>query len=77
MGVIDVLKREVDPPEVLVGRVKAMLKHVNRERLMLNPDCGFAPAHDNPISLDEAYLKMKSVAEAAVVCRETLGVTAR
>lgn len=73
MGVIDVLRREVDPPEVLVGRVKAMMKHVDRERLMLNPDCGFAPAHDNPISLDEAYLKMSSVAAAAKLLREAGG----
>ncbi len=69
MGVIDVLKREVDPPEVLVGRVKAMLRYVDRERIMLNPDCGFAPAHDNPISLDEAYLKLCSVSAAARILR--------
>ena len=69
MGVIDVLRREVDSPEVLVGRVKEMLRYVPRERLMLNPDCGFAPAHDNPISLDEAYLKLSAVAAAAKILR--------
>jgi len=69
MGVIDVLRREVDPPEVLADRVKAMLRYVDRDRLMLNPDCGFAPAHDNPISLDEAYLKLRSVAAAARLLR--------
>jgi len=73
MGVIDVLRREVDPPEVLAGRVRAMLKYVDRERIMLNPDCGFAPAHDNPISLDEAYLKLKSVGAAARLLRAEAG----
>jgi 5-methyltetrahydropteroyltriglutamate--homocysteine methyltransferase len=69
MGVIDVLSRDVDPPSVLVERVKSMLRHVDRARLMLNPDCGFAPGYDNPISLDEAYLKLKSVATAAAQLR--------
>lgn len=69
MGVIDVLRREIDSPEVLVERVRAMLPYVAKERLMLTPDCGFAPAHDNPISLDEAYLKLKSVAAAAEMLR--------
>jgi len=36
---------------------------------MLNLDCGFAPAHDNPISLDEAYLKLNSVVAAARLLR--------
>jgi 5-methyltetrahydropteroyltriglutamate--homocysteine methyltransferase len=69
MGVIDVLRREVDSPEVLAARVKAMLPYIDRDRIMLNPDCGFAPAHDNPISLDEAYLKLKSVGAAARLLR--------
>lgn len=73
MGVIDVLHREIDPPEVLVGRVKGMLPYVDRERLMLNPDCGFAPGYDNPISLDEAYLKLSSVAAAARLLRSEAG----
>ncbi len=65
LGVIDVLSPEVDPPEVLVSRADAALRYLDPERLILNPDCGFAPAHDNPISLDEAYLKLKSVSAAA------------
>ena len=46
------------------------MRYVDADRIMLNPDCGFAPAHDNPISLDEAYLKLKSVAGAARLLRE-------
>lgn len=65
MGVIDVLSRKVDAPETLIQRVESMLPHVDRNRLILNPDCGFAPAHDNPISLDEAYAKLKTVVTAA------------
>lgn len=65
MGVIDVLSREVDAPEALIHRVKSMLLYIDRNRLILNPDCGFAPAYDNPISLDEAYAKLKTVVIAA------------
>lgn len=69
MGVIDVLRREVDDPDVLVDRVKSIERFVDRSRLILNPDCGFAPAHNNPISLDEAYLKLRSVSAAAAKLR--------
>jgi 5-methyltetrahydropteroyltriglutamate--homocysteine methyltransferase len=65
MGVIDVLSREVDPPSVLIERVKSVERFIDRERLILNPDCGFAPGYDNPISIDEAYSKLKSVSAAA------------
>jgi 5-methyltetrahydropteroyltriglutamate--homocysteine methyltransferase len=65
MGVIDVLSREVDPPSVLVERVRSIEPFISRDRLLLNPDCGFAPGFDNPISLDEAYNKLKSVSGAA------------
>ena len=69
MGVIDVLSREVDPPSVLVERVKSIERFIDRERLILNPDCGFAPGYDNPISLDEAYNTLKSVSAAACQLR--------
>jgi 5-methyltetrahydropteroyltriglutamate--homocysteine methyltransferase len=65
MGVIDVLSREVDPPSVVAERVKSIEQFIDRERLILNPDCGFAPGYDNPISLDEAYNKLKSISAAA------------
>ena len=65
LGVIDVLSPDVDTPEVLISRAEAALRYLDPERLILNPDCGFAPTHDNPISLDEAYLKLKSVSQAA------------
>ena len=70
MGVIDVLSRDVDPPEVLVARVEKMLPYIDKTRIILNPDCGFAPAHDNQVTIDEAYLKLRSVAQAAGILRE-------
>jgi 5-methyltetrahydropteroyltriglutamate--homocysteine methyltransferase len=69
MGVIDVLRREVDPPETLAARVRDMKRFVPGERITLNPDCGFAPSYDNPVTLDEAYAKLKSVSAAAELLR--------
>ncbi len=73
MGVIDVLSREIDSPETLIRRVESMLPYVDRSRLLLNPDCGFAPGYDNPISLDEAYAKLIAVAAAARHLRDRAG----
>jgi 5-methyltetrahydropteroyltriglutamate--homocysteine methyltransferase len=73
MGVIDVLSREVDPPAKLVSRVESMLRYVDRSRLILNSDCGFAPGHDNPIPMDEAYCKLRSIAGAQKILREKFG----
>lgn len=70
MGVIDVLSREVDEPEKLVDRVNSVQRFVDSSRIILNPDCGFAPASENPISMDEAYLKLKTVARAADMLRD-------
>jgi methionine synthase II (cobalamin-independent) len=49
-----------------------MLTNVEASRLILNSDCGFAPGHDNPISIDEAYLKLKSVASTAERLRDRI-----
>jgi methionine synthase II (cobalamin-independent) len=40
---------------IVKQRVGATLQYTDRSRLILNPDCGFVPGSDNPISLDEAY----------------------
>ena len=70
MGVIDVLHREIDGPEKLAERVRNMYQFVPKDRICLNPDCGFAPSYDNPITLDEAYGKLRAVSEAAKILRD-------
>ena len=44
-----------------------------QERITLHPDCGFAPSVQNPMDLDEAYLKLKAMCEAAARLRERHG----
>ncbi len=38
-------------------------------RVALNPDCGFAPDAREPPSIDEAFTKLKVLAEAARLVR--------
>lgn len=65
LGAIDVLSESIDPPERVMQRVEKAMRFVEKERITLNPDCGFAPSSENPITLREAFYKMKSLADAA------------
>jgi 5-methyltetrahydropteroyltriglutamate--homocysteine methyltransferase len=64
-GCLDVRRAEIDTPAEIVARVRRALQHLPAERLTLNPDCGFAPSGNNPIPLDEPYLKLKALGAAA------------
>lgn len=69
MGVIDV---RTETPQSAAG-VQAMAaagaRAVGAARLALNPDCGFAPNSGEPPSIDEAYGKLRTLAEAAAALR--------
>src|SRR5215831_18846362 len=70
LGCVDVRFPEIDSPEKIVERVENALRYVSRERIMLNPDCGFAPGKDHEIPLEEAYAKLKNEVLAAKKLRE-------
>jgi 5-methyltetrahydropteroyltriglutamate--homocysteine methyltransferase len=70
LGCVDCRGEHVDSPEEIAGRVEQALRHVDAERLSLNPDCGFAPGSAAEIPLDEAYSKLRNEAEAARILRE-------
>jgi 5-methyltetrahydropteroyltriglutamate--homocysteine methyltransferase len=70
LGAVDVRGPEVEPPEIIVERAERALEFFAPEQLMLTPDCGFAPTSTNAIPMDEAYLKLSSLSQAAVVLRE-------
>ena len=55
----------METPEEVVDRVERAMEFVPKERIALNPDCGFSPSSANPMDLDEAYLKLRNEAEAA------------
>ena len=64
-GCVDVSCPEIDSVDTIIARIRAALRYLPPERLCLNPDCGFAPSGTNPIPLDEPYLKLKALAQAA------------
>jgi 5-methyltetrahydropteroyltriglutamate--homocysteine methyltransferase len=68
-GCIDHCDRHIESPEEVVARVEAAMRHVPKEQITLHPDCGFSPSVQNPMDLDEAYLKLKAMCEAAKVLR--------
>ena len=70
LGCVDVRFPEIETPEVIAARVEKALEYVAPERLMLNPDCGFAPGKDHEIPLEEAYAKLKNLAAAAKLLRQ-------
>ncbi|MGH7321117.1 MAG: cobalamin-independent methionine synthase II family protein [Candidatus Rokuibacteriota bacterium] len=73
LGCIDHCDRRVETPEDVVARVEAAMRYVARERITLHPDCGFSPSVQNPMDLDEAYLKLKAMCEAAARLRARHG----
>ena len=69
LGCIDHCDRQVETSETVVARVEKAMRYVDRERITLDPDCGFAPSVQNPMDLDEAYLKLKAMCQAAELLR--------
>jgi len=45
------------------------MRYVDKDRITLHPDCGFSPSVQNPMDLDEAYLKLKAMCAAAELLR--------
>jgi len=73
LGCVSVHPGQVDTPQTIVERVEAALQVVDKERILLNPDCGFAPGSAAPVDLDEVYLKLKNQTEAAQLLRQRHG----
>ena len=69
-GCVDVSAGVIDTADAIVKRVEKAMEYVDKERLILNPDCGFAPGNQAQVSLDEAYLKLKEMANAAHILRK-------
>ena len=73
LGCVSVHPGVVDTADTIVERVEAALKVVEADRVLLNPDCGFAPGSAARVDLDEVYVKLKNQTEAARRLRERHG----
>jgi 5-methyltetrahydropteroyltriglutamate--homocysteine methyltransferase len=73
MGVIDVRVETPQTVDEIVRLAFAGAETIGPARIALNPDCGFAPDSSEPPSIDEAFEKLRRLAEAASVLRERYG----
>jgi 5-methyltetrahydropteroyltriglutamate--homocysteine methyltransferase len=69
LGCVNVTPGLVDAPETIVQRVKAAMLHLRKERITLNPDCGFAPGSGARVSIDEVRQKLVNQVAAARTLR--------
>lgn len=70
LGCVDCRGAVIDSPETIVARVEHAMDHVDKSRITLAPDCGFAPGNAADIPVDEAYEKLRNMARAAVILRD-------
>jgi 5-methyltetrahydropteroyltriglutamate--homocysteine methyltransferase len=68
VGCIDLSDMSVESPETVVARVKRALPYVQKENVMLAPDCGM-----KYLPRDVAFGKIRAMAEAAALLRAELG----
>jgi 5-methyltetrahydropteroyltriglutamate--homocysteine methyltransferase len=73
LGCVDCRGDVVDAPETIVKRVEQAMEHIDKSRLTLAPDCGFAPGNAADIPLDEAYQKLRNMAIAGRMLRAKHG----
>jgi 5-methyltetrahydropteroyltriglutamate--homocysteine methyltransferase len=73
LGCVDCRGEIIDSPEVIVSRVEQAMRYVDKERIVLAPDCGFAPGNAADIPVDEAYAKLRNMCLAAEHLRSKHG----
>jgi len=69
VGVIDLGSPEVETPEVVAGRIRAILQHLPPERLVIAPDCGM-----KYLDRGVAYDKLSAMVAGTRIVRRELGV---
>jgi 5-methyltetrahydropteroyltriglutamate--homocysteine methyltransferase len=70
VGVVDQKSVHIESDDEIIARATTAINLFGAERVLLNPDCGFATFADNPITPAEvAEAKLKSLAKAAQTLR--------
>lgn len=70
LGCVTVDPQHIDDADTISQRVRAALAAgLHPDRIVLNPDCGFAPGAGAKVDLDEVYLKLSNQAAAARALR--------
>ena len=75
LGVVNQKLDRVETPDEIVAKAEAAVKLFGPDRVLLNPDCGFATFADNPLaSAAVAEQKLAAIAEAARRLRAGYGM---
>jgi 5-methyltetrahydropteroyltriglutamate--homocysteine methyltransferase len=64
LGVIDLANHKVETPEIVAGRIRRALPHIDPARIILAPDCGM-----KYLPRDVAFGKMRAMVEGAALVR--------
>ena len=67
VGVIDLGNEKIESADEVANRIRAALKHVPAERLVVAPDCGM-----KYLTREAAFGKLKALAEGAAMVRKEL-----
>ncbi len=67
LGVLDLSDMTVETPEVIAGRIRRALPHVDADKVIVAPDCGL-----KYLPRDVAFGKMKAMADGAALVRAEL-----
>lgn len=70
VGLVDVKNTWIEPVDLIVQRIKDVLRFVSPERLTVTPDCGFSQT-----ARHIAVAKAKALAEGARIVQRDLGIT--
>lgn len=73
LGCVSCHPGEVDSVDTIVERVARACTVLAPARILLNPDCGFAPGSGAVVDIDEVYQKLKNQSEAARRLRQKYG----
>jgi 5-methyltetrahydropteroyltriglutamate--homocysteine methyltransferase len=73
LGCVDCRGEVIDEPATIVARVEQAMEHVDKRRITLAPDCGFAPGNAADIPVDEAFAKLQNMVLAAELLRAKHG----
>ncbi len=65
LGVVDVTPGAPEAAALIASRVERALTRIDKKRITLNPDCGFAPGSAAKVDTDEVYRKLCAEVEAA------------
>ncbi len=69
-GVVNPRTEAIEAPEAIAARVHALTRLLGRERIFLNPDCGFGTFAERPVATAAtAFKKLQALSAAAALLR--------